>query len=34
MNYLKNLLEKTKLEIDQLNNNMDEDVSKAVNIYK
>jgi len=34
MNYLKNLLEKTKSEIDQLNNNMDEDASKAFNIYK
>ena len=34
MNYLKILLEKTKLEIDQLNNNMDEDASKAFNIYK
>ena len=34
MNYLKNLLEKTKSEIDQLNNNMDEDGSKAFNIYK
>ena len=34
MNYLKNLLEKTKSEIDQLNNNIEEDASKAFNIYK
>ena len=34
MNYLKNLLEKTKSEIDQLNNNINEESSKAFNIYK
>ena len=34
MDYLKNLLEKTKNEIDNLNNNIDEDTSKTFSIYK
>ena len=34
MDYLKNLLEKTKLEIDNLNNNIDDDTSKTFSIYK
>jgi len=34
MDYLKNLLKKTKNEIDNLNNNIDEDTSKTFSIYK
>jgi len=34
LNYLKNLLEKTKNEIDNLNNNIDEETSKTLSIYK
>ena len=34
MDYLKNLLEKTKLEINNLNNNIDDDTSKTFSIYK